>query len=223
MADGQPNEAGPMLEAWLVSARSCRVLPADPAAAERALRFLETTPRSIVGSLMVRTGGLVIDGGWLRVLGSGCSAMPGGIVEWNRPTEHVEALEGGLIVAHDAIGGFFAINLGGMHGGAGYVHYLAPDTLEWQDLGLGHSAWLQWMLSADLSGFYERFRWPGWEVNMGQLAPEQGVSVWPPLFVPGPAVGDRSRRVISQRELWAVLSPLRRQVAPAPSALDLAA
>src|SRR5262245_55149646 len=39
-----------------------------------------------------------------------------------------------LVVAHDAIGGVFAVNGGGLNGRPGNVFYFAPDSLAWEDL-----------------------------------------------------------------------------------------
>jgi hypothetical protein len=48
-----------------------RVLPCDPAAARTCLEALQITTRSSLGALAHETGGILVDHGWLRMLGSG--------------------------------------------------------------------------------------------------------------------------------------------------------
>jgi hypothetical protein len=197
----------------LTEAPTGRVLAAGPGRAAKALALLDTTPDTVIGGFVSACGGLIIDGGWLRVLGAGGPEIEHGIVEWNVPSAGFQPPHGAIIVAHDVLGGFFAINAGGLPGGIGSTHYLAPDTLRWSDLGLAHVSWVHWMIGGHLEGFYEQFRWPGWEAHLGMVAADDGISVWPPLFSAGPEIVDRSRRVIPQRLLWAAHAPLREQLA----------
>ncbi|GAA2096268.1 hypothetical protein GCM10009801_65700 [Streptomyces albiaxialis] len=93
----------------------------------------------------------------------------------------------GLVVAHDVLGGVFALNGGdpgaaGRPGGPGEVTYFAPDTLAWEALGAGHSAWLSWILSGGLRKFCESLRWDGWQDEVSALDAGQGLSFHPPLW-----------------------------------------
>ena len=55
-------------------------------------------------------GGIVIEGGWLRVLGSGCEQMKRGIYSFNlgKSFSESEQMPSYLLVADDILGGFFA-------------------------------------------------------------------------------------------------------------------
>ncbi len=57
------------------------VLPADPALARASLLQLQVTARSYLGAVVLHCGGLLLDDGWLRVLGSpaadGSRGLPG--------------------------------------------------------------------------------------------------------------------------------------------------
>jgi len=45
--------------------------------------------------------------------------------------------KGFIIVAFDAVGGFFAVNGGGIGGvNPGHVAYFAPESLQWENLGV---------------------------------------------------------------------------------------
>src|SRR5512139_473442 len=52
------------------------VLPADPARAEACLAALGISTRSWLGAVVANTGGLLVDHGWLRVLGGGHDGLP---------------------------------------------------------------------------------------------------------------------------------------------------
>ncbi len=202
-----------IVQRLLAEAHLCRLLDGDPVRAAHALDVLGATEDSLLGGLIAGCGGVIVDGGWLRILGSGGPEIGDGIVEWNTAAPGFEPPQGAVIVAHDVLGGFFAVNCGGLPGGIGSVHYLAPDTLQWQDLGLAHVSWLHWMVGGHLDGFYSQFRWAGWADHLHLVSPDSGISIWPPLFTAGPAIADRSRRVITQRQLWAAHAPLREQLA----------
>lgn len=169
---------------------------------ELTLLALQVTTRSPLGAVAYETGGLLIDHGWLRILGAGCPRLPRGLADWNGLDSGDRRLPGALLVGDDAVGGFFAVNGDGLPGPAGNVFYLAPDTLEWEDLELGYSAWLRWTLSGDLAGFYESFRWDGWRGEVSELSGDRAFSIIPFLFTEGPPVGERSRRPVPIEELW---------------------
>lgn len=63
--------AWPMVQEWLKGATNdYEVLPKEAEIAEQALHQLQVTTRSPMGSVVYETGGILIDGGWLRILGS---------------------------------------------------------------------------------------------------------------------------------------------------------
>lgn len=55
------------------------ILPRDEGRAQSELLGLQVTTHSPMGALVYGYGGIVIDGGWLRVLGSGYERMRRGI------------------------------------------------------------------------------------------------------------------------------------------------
>jgi hypothetical protein len=114
-------------------------------------------------------------------------------------------------VADDALGGFFA-----WFREPRSVHYLAPDTFDWEDLGLGYSDWLASCFTDRLAAFYEELRWPGWEAEVEQLAGDRGLHVVPPLVARGPPLADRSRRATPVEELWTWALDLQRQLRDLP-------
>ena len=94
-----------------------------------------------MGALAYGCGSIVIDGGWLRVLGSGRERMKRGIYGFSlgKSFSKAEQMPSYLLVADDVLGGFFAINGGAFDGKAGNVFYFALDSGEWEDTQLSYS------------------------------------------------------------------------------------
>jgi hypothetical protein len=99
------DPAWPQIEA-AVATGSCPVvvLPADAKRADEELFRLQATTRSWLGAVIHHTGGLVLDHGWLRVLGSGNTEHH--LASLSQLSE--STLGGGILVAQDVLGGQFA-------------------------------------------------------------------------------------------------------------------
>lgn len=78
------ESAWPMLQEWFRhSTNPVEVLPAsDPHRAD-ALAARQVTTRSPMGAIIYETGGLLIDHGWIRILGSGSVRGNRTLPEWN--------------------------------------------------------------------------------------------------------------------------------------------
>ena len=196
--------AMPLLRTWLIAARNQHeLLACTPEAGEANLLALQVTTRSPLGTMAYQTGGLLIDYGWIRVLGAPSSRLPRGLSDWNN-LSGAHRLPGAILVADDVLGGFFALNGGALPGPPGEVMYRAPDTLEWERSELGYTDWLIWALSGDLELFYQGTRWPGWESEVQRIAGDRGILVFPFLSTRGPPVQNRSRGEVPIEELWAL-------------------
>ena len=191
----------PLVQEWIANARNqVEVLAGDRVHGEEVLLYLQVTTRSPMGAIALETGGMLIDHGWLRFLGSGNARMRGDLQSWNTHEDH---LKGSLVVAHDAVGGFFALNGGAFAGKPGEAFYFAPDTLRWEPTHKSYSDLLTWAFSGDLEKFYRNQRWPGWENDLVTLTGDQGMSIYPFLFTrEGGSIAERSRRPVPIDELW---------------------
>src|SRR5262245_7889075 len=101
----------PIVEDWIAhAARPVEVLPPS-SNADRALVSIQVTTRSPLGTIVHRTGGLLIDGGWLRVLGSGHERLPRILPDWNWQcgVSPADSPPPQLLIADDVLGGFFAL------------------------------------------------------------------------------------------------------------------
>lgn len=194
-----------------------RLLPADEKAGRREIESLQVTTKSLLGATAFHTGGLLVDSGWLRVLGCGHAECTWSITEATRHAGFWQdfAPPQGLIVAVDVLGGLFAIN-----GGCvvdvplGNVCYFGPDTLRWDDTSDGHSAWLAAMLDAShREKFYADLRWNGWEREVAALRPNMGFAVWPPLFTrESRPIEGTSRAAVPVAEVVALAFDFSRQM-----------
>src|SRR5438045_9209671 len=64
--------AWPLVEHWIDNApHPVDVRPVDDDVAEASLIDLQVTVHSVLGALTYHTGGVLIDHGWLRLLGAG--------------------------------------------------------------------------------------------------------------------------------------------------------
>ncbi|WP_189192788.1 DUF2625 family protein [Micromonospora fulviviridis] len=181
------------------------VLPADPARASACLAALEITTRSWLGAVVANTGGLLVDHGWLRVLGSGHGDLP------DVPGES-DAARGVVVVGYDVLGGQFVWSPP-QPGARPTIHYFGPDDLGWLDLEQGYADWLYAVLAGSLTRFYDTLRWSGWQAEVAALAPDQGLSVWPPPFTKeGKDLSVVSRKAVSLAEAVSFYQDAARQL-----------
>jgi uncharacterized protein DUF2625 len=214
------DPAWPLIQGWIAASdRPIEVLPANRARGEATLLALQVTTHSALGALALESGGVFVDHGWLRLLGSGSQRMRGDLCSWNGldGPDDTTPLKDALIVAHDAIGGFFAVNGGAWtEGELGSVHYLAPDSLKWESLDLGYTDFMRWAFLGDLAGFYQASRWPSWREDSASVDGDYGFLIMPPLWSSGPPLAERVRRAAPQRELLAFALDVGRQTQDLP-------
>ncbi|MBT9392049.1 DUF2625 domain-containing protein [Hymenobacter sp. NST-14] len=195
---------------WIREAKNkVEVLPRQPAQANSSLLAAQVTTRSPMGAILYETGGLLIDGGWLRVLGSGSPRLNRTLMDWNKGKP-----AGMLLVADDVLGGFYALN-GGAFGPetVGQIFYFAPDSLEWEPTDMTYSAFLQFCCSGDLASYYRDARWTGWEKEISQLSGTQGLACYPFLFTQeGKDIRRSKRTPVPIQELWDFGQDMQRQL-----------
>ena len=200
----------PVVQGWIASAKNkVQVLPKTAARADSALLAAQVTTRSPLGAVVYETGGIVVDNGWLRILGSGSPALNRDLMGWNKDKQ-----KGLLLVADDALGGFFALN-GGAFGQAtlGKIYYLSPDNLEWEPLNMGYSDFLVFCFSGNLNKFYDKLRWKGWQQEIATLNSNQGIACYPFLFTEeGKNINKTVRKAVPIKELWMFSNDMRQQL-----------
>jgi len=209
------DPAWPLVKGWIDSAKNkVQVLPRDTAKADDALLKTQVSTRSPMGAIVYETGGLLIDGGWIRILGSGSSALGRSLPYWNKGKTIKEWGDTSpyWLIADDAVGGFYAINGGGLGADAGKVYYLVPDTLEWESLDLSYSDFLMFCFNGDLQKFYKTMRWKNWQNDLAQLKGDQAFSFYPFLWTAeGKDIEKISRKPVPIEEIFIFITDSRKQ------------
>jgi hypothetical protein len=219
------NPAWPeVIDAVEAAAGDRQILPVDEAQGRRTLHQLQVSAGSWLGAMALNCGGVLVDHGWLRLLGGGHGGLAD-LASMNGLGDP-SAADGPpsfLVVAYDVLGGRFAIDGGGLGGTPGEVAYWAPDTMRWDGLGMGHAAFVRWSLSGGLAEFAASLRWPGWEQETATLKLDQAIAVYPFLFTAeGRDISTCRRRAVAASELFDLHDDLARQIENLPDQTPVA-
>ena len=203
------NEADPgwpFVQEWIEAATNkVEVLAVDPKRATDALYKTQVSTRSPMGAIIYMTGGILIDDGWIRILGSGSPELNRSLPDWNKGKafDNFGDAPPFLIVADDILGGFFAINSGGLGEDAGKIYYFAPDSLFFEALDLSYSDFLTFCFNNDLDSFYRGFRWQDWRTEVSKASGDQAFNFVPFLWTAeGKNIETNSRKLIPVEELY---------------------
>lgn len=191
---------------WIEGAESeCTVLEPSEARS-RALLAVQMPTDSILGALAYETGGILVDRGWLRLLGGGNPNFARNLADWN--AERAEDL---CLVADDVVGGFFAINRGAFDADRD-MYYWFPDRLAWERIGFDFEFFFRWLLFCDLDDFYQHLRWRNWASDVADhLSADQCFAFHPPLWTADASVTLSHRHVLSAAELYDLKLAARRR------------
>lgn len=74
--------------------------------------------------------------------------------------------------------------------------------LEWEDMGIGYTNFIKWILDDNLKRFYEGLRWDGWENDILSIPYDKGLNFYPPLWSEQGVISLSSRRIVPIGEQW---------------------
>ena len=196
----------PLVQQWIDSAKNkVEILPCDTTKAKDALFKTQVTTRSPMGAIIYSTGGLLIDNGWIRILGSGHNKLNRTLPDWNKGKSFTNFGDrpSFLLVADDAVGGFFAVN-GGLFGkDAGIIYYLSPDNLEWMVLDMTYTDFLDFCFNGNLTKFYEDLRWTNWKEDISKLDGNMVFCFFPYLWTKqGKDINQNTRKPVPIEEQY---------------------
>jgi hypothetical protein len=174
---------------------------------ETVLLNVQVTTHSTLGALAYDTGGLLIDNGWLRLLGSGHPRLRRTLPGWNAPRA-----QGYYLVGDDAAGGFFAINGGALGSELNSVYYWAPDNLEWECLGIGLADFIGTFLTNRIATFYEGLRWSNWRDDIQTLSGESCFFFYPFLWTKEGSLASSHRTTVPVSEAFDMKVDVVRQL-----------
>ena|SRR5579862_6994725 len=192
---------------WMRTAVNPCELLAPSEKRQDVLLQTQVTTRSTMGAIAYETGGILIDEGWLRFLGSGHPKLPRTLPGWNQGRS-----SGFYLVADDAVGGFFAINGGAFGEDVKNMYYWPPDSLDWEPMKIGFTDFFIWALSKRLARFYETLRWPSWRQDITGLSGDSCFTFHPFLWTKGRPLTTRHRAQAPVQEAFDLKVELLRQL-----------
>ncbi len=125
------------------------IAPADTPCAAINAEYFQADESSNFGLLVNQCGGIVSEG-IVRLLGSTRDSKFRDINMFNVKFGGA----GYIILGDDIFGGIFALNTGLFPDSMGSVIYFAPDSLEWEDLGIKLSGLFGFLANGDIRAFY---------------------------------------------------------------------
>ncbi|PZP38608.1 MAG: hypothetical protein DI598_20580 [Pseudopedobacter saltans] len=206
----------PFVKEWIAEAKNnIKILMKDVQKANDALFRTQVTTRSPMGAIIFESGGIVVEDGWIRILGSGCESLERSLPYWNKGKSFIEFgdIPSFFLVADDAVGGFFAINGGSLGENMGKIYYLAPDTLEWEDLDMTYSDFLFFCFSGDMDSFYQNLRWNNWRDDIANLCGDEVFTFYPFLWTKqGKDINTVTRKNVPIEEHYHLTIDLQKQL-----------
>lgn len=173
----------------------------------RILESLQITTRSPLGAIAYDTGGILIDNGWIRFLGSGNAKLKRNIADWNN-----DRSSGYLLVADDIVGGFFAINGGALGADTGMMYYWSPDFVEWEPLEIGFTDFFGWTLSEKINEFYIDFGKEKLSQEYNEFDSDRCLSFYPFLWTEEGSVETSSVKAVPVEEAFGMKNEILSQL-----------
>lgn len=159
------------------------------------LESLQVSTRSVLGAIAYETGGILIDNGWIRFFGSGHERLSRNLTDWNRSAHY-------LLVANDVVGGFFAINGGGLGADVGNIYYWSPDSIHWEGLEIGFADFFQWSATKRINEFYASLGKERFQKTYSLIATDKCLSFYPFLWAKEGSIEISSVKVVSVDEMY---------------------
>ncbi|MES2703764.1 MAG: DUF2625 domain-containing protein [Bacteroidota bacterium] len=192
------------------------ILEVDKAAAARVLHDLQVTNRSHLGAIVYNTGGILVDDGWIRIMGSGNAKLHRTVSDWNigKAYSKIGEVPRCLHVADDAAGGYFLINYGKFGKDTFKMYYFSPDNLQFEPLDIYYNDFLNMCFTGDLEDFYSSMRWNGWRKEVRDLKGDMVYTFYPFLFTKeGKDINKNSRKAIPVEEQYGLSMDILKQIA----------
>lgn len=212
----QTDSGWKLVKEWTNTAKNkVEILPADPQKAKDALYHTQVTTSSPMGAIVYKTGGILIDNGWIRILGSGSTKLNRSLPDWNKGKSFKEFGEAPsfFLIADDALGGFYILNGGALGTDLGKVYYFAPDNLEYEQLDITYSEFLEFCFNNDLDKYYSGSRWENWKKDLAGLQGDQVFNFYPFLWTEeGSDINKVQRKMIPVEEQYSLNLDLRKQL-----------
>ena len=179
------DDAISLIHEWKYNAKNkIQILENDSLKSKEALFNSQVSTRSPMGAIIFHTGGILINNGWIRIYGSGNEKLDRNLPEWNKGKTFQTYGEkpNHLIIADDAVGGFFLLNGGDLGNDLGKIYYLSPDNLEPEALNLSYTYFIDFCFNGNIDNFYKDLRWKNWENDFKTLNTNEAFMFYPYLW-----------------------------------------
>ena len=146
-----------LIQSWInTSVKKVQVIPRIDFQ-DKCDVILGVSEHSSLGTIVNHTGGISVANGKIRHFG--------GNNQFNLSIKVVNKLAGRLptqipgilVVADDILGGLFGINVSTKIAKPGIILYLPPDDYIWENLKIGHTAFLEWSIKGDTELFFKKY------------------------------------------------------------------
>jgi Protein of unknown function DUF2625 len=165
-----------------------KILPVeDSAKAVENLYDLQISTRQHLGAIIYKTGGIVVDHGWIRIFGSGSVLLNRNIVDYSIDkglTPGIDKPKGMAIIADDVLGGFYAINYGDLGVDINSVYYFGADGLSYERMNMTYREFLVFCFNTKLDNWYDGYRWNNWQKEIPETNYNQSLDAKPRLYDP---------------------------------------
>ncbi|CAM4088035.1 DUF2625 domain-containing protein [Flavobacterium branchiophilum] len=210
------ESAWPSVKDWIAKAKNhVTILATDSINARQALYNTQVTTRSPMGAIIFNTGGLMVDQGWIRILGSGNEKLTRSFSDWNKGKAFSAFGNKAdfLLIADDAVGGFFVLNGGKFDADLGKVYYFSPDNLQYEPLDMTYTDFLNFCFNANLDQFYKNLRWPNWQKEVSTLHGDSVFSFYPYLWSQeGQHLQTNTKKIVPIEEQYFINLSFRKQL-----------
>lgn len=147
-----------IIQTWINNSKyKVNVIPRSDMV-DKCEEVLGITEHSTLGTMINHVGGLSVANGVIRHFGGnnmfGLSIKAVNLVADCKPNR----IKNALIVADDVYGGLFAISNSTLWAPQGKMIYLPPDSYVWENLNIGHSAFVEWSMSESVKLFYNKYK-----------------------------------------------------------------
>lgn len=146
-----------LIQSWINSSKKKIIIIPRTDFLDKCDEILGVSEHSSLGTIINHTGGMSVANGRIRHFG-GTNQYGLSIKKVNKLEDRLPTLIPGiLLVADDILGGLFGINAGTKIGKLGSILYLPPDSYSWEDLGVGHTAFLEWSMNGETELFFKKY------------------------------------------------------------------
>jgi hypothetical protein len=210
------ESAWTFVKGWADSANNkVEILEVDSVEGANALVQTQVSTRSPMGAIIYHSGGILIDNGWIRILGSGSKKLGRTLPEWNKGKTYQNYGESpkSLLIADDVIGGFFVLNGGGLGNDLGKVYYFSPDNLQYEPLDMTYTDFISFCFNGNLALFYKDYRWNNWKEDVSGLDGNRVYSFYPFLWTKeGQDINKNSKKSVPIVEQYFLEMDFRKQL-----------